>query len=37
VTPFAEEIKKQDIVDQLTWDDSVNANQIFAEHIEVSK
>lgn len=28
MTPFAEEIKKQDIIDQLTWDDSVNANNI---------
>jgi osmotically-inducible protein OsmY len=26
--PFVEEIKKQDIVDQLTWDDSVNANDV---------
>jgi osmotically-inducible protein OsmY len=26
--PFVEEIKKQDIVDQLTWNDSVNANDV---------
>ncbi len=29
MSPFAEEIKKQDVVDQLTWDDSVNANEIY--------
>ncbi len=28
MTPTAEELKKQDIVDQLTWDDSVDANDI---------
>jgi len=33
MTPFAEEIKKQDIIDQLTWDDSVNANNI---HVNVT-
>jgi len=26
--PYIEEIKKQDIIDQLTWDDSVNANDV---------
>ena len=29
MTPKKEEIKKQDVVDQLTWDDSVNANEVF--------
>lgn len=32
MAPLPEEIKKQDIVDQLTWDDSVNANEV---HIDV--
>lgn len=33
MAPLVEEIKKQDIVDQLTWDDSVNANEV---HVNVS-
>lgn len=32
MAPFVEEIKKQDIIDQLTWDDSVNANNV---HVDV--
>lgn len=32
MAPLVEEIKKQDIVDQLTWDDSVNANEV---HVDV--
>lgn len=32
MSPKVEEIKKQDIVDQLTWDDSVNANEV---HVHV--
>ena len=32
MTPLVEELKKQDIIDQLTWDDSVNANGI---HVDV--
>jgi len=32
MVPLSEELKKQDIVDQLTWDDSVNANAV---HIDV--
>ena len=28
MSPYAEEIKKEDVIDQLTWDDSVNANEI---------
>ncbi len=29
MAPLVEELKKQDVVDQLTWDDSVNANDIY--------
>ncbi len=29
MSPTAEEITKQDIIDQLTWDHSVNANEIY--------
>jgi len=32
MSPYKEEIRKQDIIDQLTWDDSVNANQV---HVDV--
>lgn len=32
MAPLVEEIKKQDIIDQLTWDDSVNANNV---HVDV--
>jgi osmotically-inducible protein OsmY len=32
MAPLSEELMKQDIVDQLTWDDSVNANAV---HIDV--
>ncbi|MFO7923038.1 MAG: BON domain-containing protein [Bacteroidales bacterium] len=29
MSPTPEEIKKQDIIDQLTWDNSVNANEVY--------
>ena len=31
MSPLIEELKKQDVVDQLTWDDSVNANDIYVD------
>jgi osmotically-inducible protein OsmY len=31
MVPLVEEIRKQDVVNQLTWDDSVNANEIDVE------
>jgi osmotically-inducible protein OsmY len=36
MTPNKEEIKKQYIIDQLTWDDSVNANEVFVTVIDRS-
>ena len=39
MSPFKEEIIKQEIIDQLTWNDSVNANDIFVNvqdgHVEL--
>lgn len=29
MSPTSAEIKKQDIIDQLTWDNSVNANEVY--------
>jgi osmotically-inducible protein OsmY len=29
MSPFIEEITKQDVIDQLAWDDSLNVNEIF--------
>jgi len=34
MNPTSDEIKKQNIVDELTWDDSVNANDVTVKVID---